>query len=94
MRIKILTASFLCVFLSGCAWSYRYELDDGPAAREFAKRCHGIDIDWSEAEAGMMRAESHGEISRREAAAHVKLVEKIKAGSTPTDAEYDAAGCR
>lgn len=77
--------------LAGCAWSYRYELDDSPAAREYAKRCMGID--WSEAEAGNP-AESRSDASREEVAARIKLVEKINAGGTPTDSEYEAAGCR
>ena len=77
--------------LGGCAWSYRYELDDGPVAREYAKRCMGID--WSEAEAGQP-AEFRGDAGPEEVAARIKLVEKINAGGTPTDSEYEAAGCR
>lgn len=86
-----LAATVAILALGGCTWSYRYELDDSPEAREYAKRCLGID--WSEAEAGKP-AEFRGDASRQEVAALIELVEKINAGGTPTDAEYEAAGCR
>ena len=86
-----LTAILAILTLAGCAWSYQYELDDSPAAREYAKRCMGID--WSEAEAGKP-TDFRSDASREEVAARIKLVEKINSGGTPSDSDYEAAGCR
>ena len=82
--------------IGGCGWTYQYELDDtNPVVREFVRRC--IDDGWTDLEAIRKEggtADFGGKLSRAEAVAKQKLVEKISGGGTPTEAEYKAARCR
>lgn len=93
-RSQLTLLAFLVV--GGCAWSHTYEVDIPLKARSEAstdalpvalRRCFGSAVS-AATEATSM------EVTRREARALRRVLEKVEAGETPTEAEYAQAGCR
>ncbi len=74
-------------------WSFAKEGGEGDPGFAVMERCYPLELKAARASPGKL-IEWTSTISRRQAKAFYRLVEKAEVGETLTERDYTAAGCR
>ncbi len=85
-------AFYSCLLtVTGCSWSTHFEYAEGDVEFEMLQRCFEVEL--KEARASGSVVIWSEVVSRKQARAIRRLMEKVEGGVTPTENDYVKAGC-
>ena len=88
----LLIALCSCLLVvTGCSWSTHFEYAEDDVEFAMLQRCFEVEL--KEARASGSVVTWSDVVSRKQASAIRRLIEKVESGVTPTENDYVKAGC-